>query len=231
MNFQKARKCERAWLVAGYPRRIEFAGYKWDRVISFNIALVLNFASFNLLFSLLRIYDYVLDGKLWKWKCIINHSLFIIFVDFSLVAVNITYRKVNSFGASYAQIFVRDHHKNRLCGGWGEGRFNENERRNYGNTFSNFWYPSRATSVCLFFFVLNRRKRKRIREEGAENNGVELGNIQNVDKLITTLCGWKKRVPVHIFHKLKPIKLYSQHTFGPPFLSSVGEHLMLMIRH
>ena len=32
--------------------------------------------------------------------------------------------------------------------------------------------------VC--FFVL---------EEGAENNGVELGNIQNVDKLITTLCG------------------------------------------
>jgi hypothetical protein len=42
--------------------------------------------------------------------------------------------------------------------------------------------------VC-FFFVLNRRKRKRIREEGAENNGVELGNIQNVDKLITTLCG------------------------------------------
>jgi hypothetical protein len=41
----------------------------------------------------------------------------------------------------------------------------------------------------------------------------------------------KEAVPIHIFHKSTHIKLYSQHTIGPPFLSSVGEHLMLMIRH
>ena len=157
VNFQKARKCERAWLVAGYPRRIEFAGYKWDRVISFNIALVLNFASFNLLFSLLRIYDYVLDGKLWKWKCIINHSLFIIFVDFSLVAVNITYRKVNSFGASYAQIFVRNHHKNRLCGGEGKEDSMRMSEGITGTPFRIFGIHQGPLRFVCFFFVLNRR--------------------------------------------------------------------------
>ena len=96
-----------------------------------------------------------------------------------MVAVNITYRKVNSFGASYAQIFVRDHHKNRLCGGEGKEDSMRMSEGITGTPFRIFGiHQGPLRFVC--FFVL---------EEGAENNGVELGNIQNVDKLITTLCG------------------------------------------
>ena len=79
-----------------------------------------------------------------------HDKLLVIHVELSSPDTN---GKVNSFGASYAQIFVRDHHKNRLCGGEGKEDSMRMSEGITGTPFRIFGIHQGPLRFVCFFFL------------------------------------------------------------------------------